>query len=110
MNKEVRDELSIRRKIVVLEYVRLCGNFAKACREYEVPRSSFYEWKKAFDAQGKAGLVRKKLIARKHPRQLPPEAVGKILYLRLFQAAIDRIAYNPEVISRMSPEGGVVPD
>ena len=95
---------------MVLEYARLCGNVAKAYREYEVLRSSFYEWKKTFNVQGEVGLVSKKPIARKHPRQFPPEVVENILCLRLFQAAIDRIAYNPEVISRMSPEGGITPD
>jgi hypothetical protein len=32
--------------------------------------------------EGKAGLVRKKPIAKSHPRQLPPEVVDKILHLR----------------------------
>ena len=85
-------------------------NSAKACREYEVMRSSFYELKKVFNSQRKNGLVRKKPIARKHPRQLTPEVVEKVLYLRLFQSTIDRIAYNPEVISGMSPEGWITPD
>ena len=47
MNKEVREELRIRRIWVVLEYARLSGNAAKACREFEVQRPSFYVWKKS---------------------------------------------------------------
>lgn len=82
MNKEVRDKLRIEYKMAVLEYAQLCGNASKACRAFEVPRSSFYTWKKAHDAEGKAGLVRKKPIARYHPRQLSPEALEKILHLR----------------------------
>ena len=54
----------------------------KACREFEIPRSSFYKWKKALDVGGKAGLARKKPIALSHPRKLSPEVVEKILHLR----------------------------
>lgn len=82
MIKEVRGKLRIEYKMAVLEYADLSGNVRKACRAFEVPRSSFYEWKKKFDADGKAGLVRKKPIACSHPNQLSPEAVEKILYLR----------------------------
>jgi transposase InsO family protein len=82
MMKEVKEELAIRRKLLILELARESGNAAKICREFEAPRSTFYKWKKAFDAEGRAGLVRKKPIARSHPRQLPPEVIEKILHLR----------------------------
>ena len=58
MQKEVREELRIRRIWVVLEYARLSGNIAKACREFNVNRSSFYVWKKAFEMGGMNGLRR----------------------------------------------------
>lgn len=82
MYKEIKDVLAVRRKMVILEYARLSGNVAKACREFEIPRSSFYKWKKAFDLGGKARLARKKPIALSHPRKLSPEVVEKILHLR----------------------------
>jgi transposase InsO family protein len=82
MNKEVRDELKLRHKMAVLEYARLCGNASEACSEFEVPRSSFYTWKKVYDADGREGLIRKKPIAWSHPRQLQPDVVEKIIYLR----------------------------
>jgi transposase InsO family protein len=82
MLKELREELSLRHKIAVLEYARIYGNASKACRFFEVPRSSFYVWKKAYDEGGREGLVRKKPVALNHPRQLKPEAVEKILHLR----------------------------
>jgi len=82
MDKETKDVLAVRRKMVILAYTRLCGNVAKACREFEIPRSSFYKWNKAFDAGGKAGLARKKPVALSHPRKLSPEVVEKILHLR----------------------------
>jgi transposase InsO family protein len=82
MIKAVKEALIVRRKMVILEYARLFGNVTKACRVFEVPRSSFYEWKKAFDAEGEAGLIRKKPIAQSHPRKLPADVVEKILQLR----------------------------
>lgn len=59
MNKEVREELRIRRIHVALETARLCGDVAKACREFNVPRSSYYKWEKAFDVGGIGGLRRR---------------------------------------------------
>ena len=49
MTKEVKEPLAIRRKLVILEIARVSGNAAKVCRLFEVPRSTFYKWKKAFD-------------------------------------------------------------
>jgi len=58
MHPEIKKYLESRRKLIVLEYAKLCGNVVKACREFEVPRSSFYRWKRANDKDGMAGLVR----------------------------------------------------
>jgi transposase InsO family protein len=82
MLKETGDELKVRFKMMVLEYAGVSRNVREACRELEVPRSTFYEWKKAFDTEGRAGLVRKRPVARSHPRQLSPETVERILDLR----------------------------
>jgi transposase-like protein len=82
MNQEVKNILNLRRKLFVLEYAKAIGNAAEACREFDIPRSSFYDWKKAYDKEGQSGLLRKKPIARFHPRALKPSVVEKILYLR----------------------------
>ncbi|MBC8485551.1 MAG: IS481 family transposase [Bacteroidetes bacterium] len=82
MNKEVQEIVNIRRKRVILEYAQGIGNARKACREFNVPRSSFYRWKKSFDREGIEGLKRKKPIAYNHPRKLSQEVVIKILDLR----------------------------
>jgi len=73
---------SARLKKVILEYAEGIGNSAKACREWDVPRSAFYEWKAAYAKHGEAGLIRNKPIARSHPNQLSAEVVEKILHLR----------------------------
>jgi len=82
MHKEVRKYLDLRRKLVTIEYAAACGNVAKACREFDVPRSSFYRWKKRYDAEGRAGLERRKPIARNHPNRIQQDVIDKILHLR----------------------------
>ncbi|NIO27864.1 MAG: IS481 family transposase [Candidatus Latescibacteria bacterium] len=82
MKKELAEALVIRRKMFIVLYARDARNIRKACQEAGVPRSTFYRWKKAFEKDGVEGLMRKKPIAKSHPRQLPPEVVEKILHLR----------------------------
>jgi transposase InsO family protein len=82
MNSEVRDILAARRKLMILEYVAATGKVSEACHDFGIPRSSFYRWKKTLRVERKRGLIRKKPIARSHPRQIPPEFVDKILHLR----------------------------
>ena len=72
----------MRRKLAVLEYACHIGSVTKACQEFEVARSSFYEWKKIYEAEGKSGLRRKKPIAKSHPKKLSALVVDKILFLR----------------------------
>lgn len=97
MNNEVRDALAARRKYQILEYAQAIGNVKEACRDFGVPRSSFYRWKKAYSKEGRAGLVRSKPVAKSHPRQIPPEYVEKILHLRTkYHLGPQRIAWYLE--------------
>jgi len=80
MTSEVRNALDAQRKLIALQYAKGIGNVGKACHDLGVARSSFYRWKNAFAAEGRAGLARKKPIARSHPRQIPREFVEKILW------------------------------
>lgn len=88
---------SVRYKRLVLDIAEGLGSDAKAYREYDVPKSTFYEWKKAFREEGAAGLIRKKPIAKSHPRQLPSEVVEKILHLRrIYHFGPERITWYLE--------------
>ena len=62
MHKDAREELRVRFKYVVLEYANHIG-VAKACREFNVARSSFYRWKQKYDNEGRSGLYRKNLYS-----------------------------------------------
>jgi len=77
MNTEVKDALAAHRKWVILEFAKGVGNNAKACREFGVPKSTFYEWKKAYAEGGKAGLLRKKPVAKKATVAARKTAAGK---------------------------------
>ena len=63
MNREVNDILNQRKKLFILAYTKIIGNARKACEDFNIPRSSFYDWKKAFDKEGEAGLLRKKPVS-----------------------------------------------
>jgi transposase InsO family protein len=93
MHQETQEELRIRFKLVVLEYADHLG-VTRACREFNVPRSTFYSWKQKYDHEGRAGLYRKKPVAYSHPRKTSPEVVEKILELRsVYQIGALRITY-----------------
>jgi transposase len=96
MPPEAREALSIRLKLTVLEYAKYFG-VTEACREFNIPRSSFYRWKQAYEHEGRSGLYRKKPVAYHHPRKTAPEVVGKILELRsAYQIGALRIAFYLE--------------
>ncbi|MCH8837906.1 MAG: IS481 family transposase [Candidatus Marinimicrobia bacterium] len=93
----VRDELKYRKKLLVLEYARGIGNNAEACRDFNIPDSSFYEWKKAYEKEGKAGLRRKRPVAYSHPKKIPIQVAEKILQIRrAYQLGPERIMWYLE--------------
>lgn len=82
MNNEVKEVLRMRYKMLILELAVKHGNIAKTCRDFDVTKSSFYKWKKAYDLGGKEGLKMKKPIAYNHPKKISNEVIDKILELR----------------------------
>lgn len=93
MHPEAKEELRVRFKFVVLECAKAIG-VSKACREFNVARSTFYEWKKRYDEEGRSGLYRRKPVAHSHPRKTSQEVIEKILELRnLYQLGALRIVY-----------------
>ena len=96
MHPETKEELRVRLKLVVLDFSQDWG-VTKACREFEVPRSSFYRWKQRYEKAGRVGLYRERPVAYHHPSGTPPEVVEKILELRAeYQFGALRIRYYLE--------------
>ena len=93
MHKEAQEELRVRLKQVVLELAEHLG-VTKACREFNVPRSSYYRWKQKYEKAGRSGLYRDRPIAYHHPRRTSPEVVEKTLEIRReYQFGALRIKY-----------------
>ena len=70
MSDETQELVRMHRKRIILEYAIGTGNILKACQEFNVNRSTFYNWKKAYDKEGFEGLRRKKLIHYNCPGQI----------------------------------------
>ena len=83
VEKRVKDILRVRRILLILDYVENSRtSVVEELKDLEVPKSTYYEWRKQYLLEGKKGLERKKPIARSHPRQLSNESIEKILELR----------------------------
>ena len=96
MHPEAKEELRVRLKLVVLELADHLG-VTKACREFYVPRSSFYRWKQKYEKAGRSGLFRERPVAYHHPSRTSPEVVEKILEIRAeYQFGALRIMYYLE--------------
>jgi transposase len=97
MQKEVREAFRIHFKWSVLRFAEVCRTHAKAYRDFDVPKSTFYGWKKAFEKEGEAVLARKKPIARNHPKSLSKDVVNQILELRqTYKLGPERITWYLE--------------
>ncbi|MBT6052914.1 MAG: IS481 family transposase [Candidatus Scalindua sp.] len=93
VKKEIKEYLRFREKIIVLEYARKFDGPIATCREFNIPKSTFYEWKKKFDTEGIAGLRYKKKTSKPHPRKTPDKIINKILELRkCYQLGPERIS------------------
>ena len=97
MNQEVKDELDLRGKLLILKLISSKRNVSKECKEFGIAKSSFYVWKKKYESGGIEELRRKKPIPKSHPKQLPQEVVNKILELREeYKLGPQRIAWYLE--------------
>jgi len=70
-------------RLSVLELARELGNVAEACRQRDMDRTSFYEWKRRFQTLGFEGLKDLPPIHKSHPQTTPPEVVERIKALAL---------------------------
>lgn len=97
VTKEIKEYLKFRRKLFILNYAKELGNTAKALREFDVNKSTFYKWKKDYEADGPDGLIRKKPVARSHPNAIKQEVIDKVLDIRRrFQMGSWRIKWYLE--------------
>jgi transposase InsO family protein len=85
---------AVQLKRVVLDTAEALKNDGKSYRDFNVPKATFYVWKKAFRERGAEGLVRRKPIAKSHPKQLPANVIERIIELRkTYHLGPERIAW-----------------
>lgn len=81
MHPEAKKELRLRFKLIVLDYANHFGP-SETCREFEIPTSTFYEWKKRYKKEGVTGLRYKKPIAETYPGKITQGVENIILQVR----------------------------
>jgi transposase len=52
MNPAVKEELRVRRLQVVLNIAAEGGCVRKLCKEFDIPKSTYYYWKKRYEEYG----------------------------------------------------------
>jgi transposase InsO family protein len=80
MNPEVK---VVRQRMSVLELADALGTISEACRQRNVSRSQFYEYKRRFQTHGLEGLKDLPPIHHSHPLTTPPDVEARILALSL---------------------------
>ncbi len=82
MNTDPATKLA-RQRLSVLELAEALGNVSEACRRRGISRTTFYEYKKRYEAHGLEGLKDLPPIPKSHPFTTPPEVVERILEISL---------------------------
>lgn len=79
---EIKAYLNHQRKLLILQYVKDSKSVNRVLRDFKIPKSTYYKWKKAFDKEGPSGLLRKHPVAYNHPKKINEEVIDKVLTLR----------------------------
>lgn len=80
MTKE--DEREVQRKLRILQHAKKIRHVANTCCYFGIGRARFYRWKRAYERDGEARLVKAKTIPKNPSNQIPPEVAEKVLHLR----------------------------
>jgi len=55
VTKEIKEYLKFRRKLFILNYTKEVGNTVNTLKEFGINKSTFYKWKKVYEAEGPDG-------------------------------------------------------
>jgi transposase InsO family protein len=77
------EEKLAHQRLSVLQLAEILGNVTEACRQRDISRTQFYEYKRRFQTHGLEGLKDLPPIHKWHPFTTPPETVEKILALSM---------------------------
>jgi transposase InsO family protein len=73
----------IQQRLSVLDLAKALGNVSEACRQRDISRTQFYEYKRRFQTHGLAGLRDLPPIHHSHPFTTAPEVEERILAISL---------------------------
>ncbi len=98
INKRAKEIIKFKRQLFVLQFIRESKKTVnQECKEFGIPRSTYYEWKKKYDLEGEEGLKRKKPVAKNYPNKVPQEVIEKVIELRtVYQLGSIRITWYLE--------------
>lgn len=95
--KEISQYINYRNKLIILENIKKFKSVKEALKVFNIPKSTYYKWNKAFKKEGAAGLIRKSPVAYNHPNKIKQEIVDKVISLRKeFQLGSWRIKWYLE--------------
>lgn len=77
------EEKLVHQRLSVLQLAERLGNVTEACRQRDISRTQFYEYKRRFQTHGMEGLKDLPPIHKTHPFTTPPETIEKILALSI---------------------------
>jgi len=97
LSEEERAILLVDLKCRVIKAANRIKSVKQVCDLFNVPRSTFYEWRKKYDKDGFEGLRRQIPVENNHPQRLADYVVDKILELRKeYQLGAIRITWYLE--------------
>jgi hypothetical protein len=63
IEKKTKELILLRRKLFVIEWIeKFPGNVRKEFKEFDIPKSTYYDWRRRYRLEGQKGLERKGLL------------------------------------------------
>ena len=63
IEKKAKELILVRRKLFVIEWIeKFPGNVRQELKEFDIPKSTYYDWRRRYRLEGKEGLERKRPV------------------------------------------------
>ena len=60
IEKKAKELIILRRKLFVIEWIeKFPGNVRKELKEFDIPKSTYYDWRRRYRLEGKEGWILK---------------------------------------------------
>jgi hypothetical protein len=77
LTKDVKADLKLHKKLVVLEYAKQSEPVAKALMKFNVPKATYYKWKEIFNKDSTKGVLKNHPVAYDHPNEIKEDVIEK---------------------------------